>query len=258
MDLQPEDLIVTVVYDNRSGAEGLVAKWGFACLVRGLEKTILFDTGGDSPTLLGNMARLGISPGDVDVVVLSHAHGDHTGGLAGFLEIHSDVTVYPLEAFPAGIGTDARARGAEVVRISGPLDLCPGATLTGALVGESGIPEQALLLWTNAGAAVVTGCAHPGIVNIVEQAEQGTGRDVVAVIGGFHLFRESDRSVRRVVARLQELGVQCVVPCHCSGDEAIQIFAEAYGERFVECSAGTVIPVGRMLRRTQTGEQMSE
>ena len=110
MDLQPEILTVTIIYDNRVGAEGLKSAWGFACLVEGLEKTILFDTGGDGPTLLGNMAELGIKPRDVDVVVLSHAHWDHTGGLAAFLDVHSAVKVYLLESFPDEIGDDSRRR----------------------------------------------------------------------------------------------------------------------------------------------------
>jgi len=241
-------LTVSIIYDNRVSAEGLKSAWGFACLVEGLEKTILFDTGGDGPILLGNMAELGIEPRSVDVVVLSHAHWDHTGGLAAFLDVHSAVKVYLLESFPDEIGDDSRSRGADVVKVSEPTELCPGATLSGEMVGQGGVAEQFLFLSADLGVAVVTGCAHPGILEIVERAKEVTGRDVLAVLGGFHLFKDSDASVRRIVSRLLELEVRWAAPCHCSGDSAIQRFADAYGDTFLSCRAGDVISVGQLLQ----------
>ena len=135
-----------------------------------------------------------------------------------------------------------------MIRISQPTELCGGATSTGEMVGRTGIKEQSLLLSTDCGVAVVTGCAHPGILSTVERAEEITNREVLVIIGGFHLFRESDASIRRIVSRLQELDVQWVVPCHCSGDSAIQRFAEVYGDAFLRCCAGAVIPVGELFQ----------
>lgn len=247
MEAQPSPPTVTILYDNRSTAEGLETAWGFACLVEGLEKTILFDTGGDSPTLLGNMKSLGIDPQRVDLIAISHAHYDHAGGLAGLLEIHPAVTVYLLESFPDEIAREARALGAEVVEISGPVELCPGASLGGELVGRGGIPEQSLLLSMENGITVITGCAHPGIVQTVELARETTSRDVRIVIGGFHLFRDSDAAIAQVISRLQALGVRWAAPCHCSGDAAIERFAESYGEGFLHCGTGAVFPVARLL-----------
>jgi len=255
MHVHPEDLTVTIIYDNRVVAEGLESAWGFACLVEGLEKTILFDTGGDGPILLRNMAELGIEPRDVDLVVLSHAHWDHTGGLADFLDVHSGVTVYLLESFPDEIGDDSRSRGAGVIKVSEPTELCGGATSTGEMVGQTGIQEQSLVLSTDSGVAVVTGCAHPGIVSTVERAKEMTDRDVLVIIGGFHLFKDSDASVRRIVSRLQELEVRWAAPCHCSGDSAIQRFADAYGHAFLPCRAGSVIPVGKLLQTAQSDRE---
>jgi len=252
MNPHAEGLTVTVIYDNRAAAEGLESAWGFACLVEGLEKTILFDTGGDGPILLRNMAELGIEPRDVDVVVLSHAHWDHTGGLAAFLDVHGAVTVYLLESFPDEIGEDSGRRGARVIKVDQPTELCDGATLTGEMIGEAGIAEQSLLLSTDSGVAVVTGCAHPGIVSTVERAKEMTGRDVLVIIGGFHMFKDSDASVRRIVSRLQELKVEWGAPCHCSGDSAIQRFADAYGDAFLACRAGAVIPVGKLLQAARS------
>jgi 7,8-dihydropterin-6-yl-methyl-4-(beta-D-ribofuranosyl)aminobenzene 5'-phosphate synthase len=115
------------------------------------------------------------------------------------------------------------------------------------MVGQGGIEEQSLLLSTGSGVTVVTGCAHPGILSTVERAKEMTGRDVLVIIGGFHLFKDSDASVRRIVSRLQELEVRWAAPCHCSGDSAIKRFADAYGDAFLLCRAGAVIPVGELL-----------
>lgn len=247
MAAAPDELAVTIVYDNRSSTEGLTADWGFACVVEGLEKTILFDTGADPGILLENMARLGISRHEVDVIVLSHGHDDHTGGLYGFLGVHSDATVYMPDSFSREFKEGARRRGARVIEVGAPTEICGGALLTGPMFGSGFIPEQSLVLTTGGGAALVTGCAHPGIVNIVERAKEVSGRDVLVAFGGFHLLRQSERSIGLVISRLSDLGVRCAGPCHCSGDEAIRMFADAYASGFLRCEAGTVVPVGRLL-----------
>jgi len=73
---------IIIVYDNRTLDPNLTSGWGFACLVG---DDLLFDTGGDGRTLLSNMAQMGIDPAGIRTVVLSHAHGDHTGGLGALL-----------------------------------------------------------------------------------------------------------------------------------------------------------------------------
>jgi 7,8-dihydropterin-6-yl-methyl-4-(beta-D-ribofuranosyl)aminobenzene 5'-phosphate synthase len=244
---------ITVLYDNRSGPEGLEAAWGFACVIEGLSDTILFDSGGDGPRLLRNMSKLGVDPRTVDAVVLSHAHDDHTGGLAGFLDVRGDVRVYAPESFHAGIEAPARARGARAIAVREPLEVCPGALVTGDLGRPNGISEQCLVLSGDAGVAVVTGCAHPGVVRIVERVKALTGRDVLVVVGGLHLLRMSDEAVQGIVSDLKALGVRHVVPCHCTGDAAIERFAISYGDAFTRCTVGTSIAVGDLLRVVDPG-----
>jgi len=95
-----DSITITTVFDNEAFEEGLESSWGFSCLVQGLEKTILFDTGGEGEILLGNMERLGLDPGTIEVVILSHFHADHTGGLTDLLNAIPRATVYLLETFP--------------------------------------------------------------------------------------------------------------------------------------------------------------
>jgi 7,8-dihydropterin-6-yl-methyl-4-(beta-D-ribofuranosyl)aminobenzene 5'-phosphate synthase len=247
MPSRTQPLTVTVLFDNRPAAGTLETAWGFACLIEGLGKTILFDTGADGPMLLRNLAALDIVPQAIDAVVISHAHHDHAGGLAAFLAEHGGVNVYLLASFPDELAETARAHGAEVITVSDAHEICPGAMLTGALVGASAIPEQALIISTANSAALVTGCAHPGIVAMVDRARELSGLGVRATIGGFHLFREGDGALGEVITHLQGRGVRWIAPCHCSGDAAIGHFAAAFGNAFLPCGAGAVIPLGDLL-----------
>jgi 7,8-dihydropterin-6-yl-methyl-4-(beta-D-ribofuranosyl)aminobenzene 5'-phosphate synthase len=86
---------------------------------------------------------------------------------------------------------------------------------------------------------VMTGCAHPGIVEIVRRAK--AYGEVYLVMGGFHLGDKSAREVDAIIAELKRLGVRQVAPCHCTGDEAIQLFRAAFGADFIQAGAGAVI-----------------
>lgn len=223
-------MTVTIVYDNNDYDPRLKTAWGFACLLEFGDHTVLFDTGGDGPTLLGNMDKLGLDPRRIEAVILSHIHGDHTGGLAGLLAVHSDVTVYAPRSFPASFKTQVQAAGAELVEVSKPLEIVPGVYSTGEVRGN--IIEQALVAKSAQGLLVITGCAHPGIVRMVEQAQEVGKDDIHLMLGGFHLENKSAEAIERVVAEFRRLGVQKVAPCHCSGDKARKLFAEECGDDY--------------------------
>jgi 7,8-dihydropterin-6-yl-methyl-4-(beta-D-ribofuranosyl)aminobenzene 5'-phosphate synthase len=114
-------LVLTVLYDNYPFRPGLRTAWGFSCLVELGEEVILFDTGESARILLSNMRALVIGPGRIQKVVLSHIHGDHVGGLLGFLEENSAVTVYLPASFPEGFKYRVRRCGARVVEVIGAL-----------------------------------------------------------------------------------------------------------------------------------------
>jgi 7,8-dihydropterin-6-yl-methyl-4-(beta-D-ribofuranosyl)aminobenzene 5'-phosphate synthase len=234
-------LTITILYDNNEYDERLETAWGFSCLVEGLEKTILFDTGGDSAMLLRNMRTLGIDPQDVDVVVISHIHYDHLGGLAGFLEENHAVIVYLPESLPESIKETVREAGAELVEVHEPVQICERVYSTGEL-GDL-IREQSLVIETSRGLVVITGCAHPGVVNVVREAKDLLDGDVHLVLGGFHLCWMNLLQVRSIIAGVRNEGVEQVAPCHCSGDLARSTFEEVYGEDFILVGAGSRLEV---------------
>lgn len=230
---------IVIVYDNNEYDERLKLGFGFSCLIQLKDKNILFDTGGDSPTLLNNMEKLGIDLKSIDTIVLSHIHGDHVNGLPGMLEVNPDVTVYIPQSFPNSFRDDIRSYGADHIDVSNPVKICDGVYSTGEL--GTWIKEQSLIIKTEKGLVVITGCAHPGIVNIVKKAKDLTKNDAYLVSGGFHLGGASDSEIRDITRSFKEMEVKKVAPCHCTGDRAIRLFKEEYKGDFIKAGVGKEI-----------------
>jgi 7,8-dihydropterin-6-yl-methyl-4-(beta-D-ribofuranosyl)aminobenzene 5'-phosphate synthase len=230
------ELAVTVVHDNHPGVESLKMAWGFSALVTGLEKTILFDTGSDGTLLLDNMAKLQIDPGRIDIVVLSHVHGDHTGGLVGLLQANPRVQVFLPAAFPGRFKDVVRGYGATVVEIAGPQEIGGGVYTTGVLGRR--VKEQALMLRTQRGLIVLTGCAHPGIVRILQRVRSLHEEDILLVMGGFHLEWVTKWKVEAIIAAFRSWGVRYAAPTHCSSDKARLLFQQSYGPGYIEVGVG--------------------
>jgi 7,8-dihydropterin-6-yl-methyl-4-(beta-D-ribofuranosyl)aminobenzene 5'-phosphate synthase len=232
-------LRITVVYDNVPQSPGLPTAWGFAAVIATGAHTLLFDTGGDGPTLLGNLGRLGIDPASIDAIFLSHIHGDHTGGLDGFLARRPDVTVYVPRSFPAGFCSGVERRRARVEKVGGARRLFANVYSTGEMGAD--IREQSLIVDTPAGLVVVTGCAHPGIVEIASTAKAYLGKDIALLMGGFHLLDRAPEANRATIEALRRLGVCKLAPSHCTGDEAIRMFHAAWGDDLLAGGCGSVI-----------------
>lgn len=230
---------ITVVYNNVPHAPGLATAWGFAAVVESGREIVLFDTGGDGPTLLANLQKLGINPESIGAVVLSHNHGDHTGGLDDFLAQNSRVTVYVPRSFPEAFVRAMESRGARVTTVSGPQRLLANLFSTGEL--GDGTREQALIVETATGLVVMTGCAHPDIVKIARAARDQRGKNIHLLMGGFHLLGRSPAQNRAAVMALRQLGVRQVAPSHCTGDEAMTLFRETWGRDFIDGGCGAVI-----------------
>ena len=239
--MESKTLTITIIYDNNAYDPRLKTAWGFSGLIEYRGQVILFDTGGDSPTLLANMATLGIDPSEIEAVVLSHIHGDHTGGLSGILEMAGDgLTVFVPRSFPARFKNAVRTR-AQLVEVLEPMEIGEEVYTTGEQ--GTGIIEQSLVVRTDGGLVVVAGCAHPGIVEIVRRAKALSGDEVYLVLGGFHLGGKSQREIEWIISEFRRFGVGKVAPCHCTGEQAIMMFRQEYGEDFIQAGVGKVVRV---------------
>jgi len=231
-----DNVELIVVYDNYPVHEGLRTAHGFACVVRADDWGVLFDTGGSGQILLGNMDELEIDLADIQAVVLSHMHWDHIGGLDAVLGVNPEVTVYAPAGFSSTFLRDVRRRAGAVVETEQARQINGSVWTTRVL--ERALVEQALYVQSAEGIVVVTGCAHPGVVELARAAKSASGQETHAVLGGFHMARMSQSEIQHVIHGLEDLGVQRTGPCHCSGDAAREAMQKAYGESYLDIRVG--------------------
>ena len=209
---------ITVVYDNEVIKEGLRSGWGFSALIKSERAApILFDTGADSPTLLHNMKELSIDPESIGTIVISHAHGDHTGGLSEVLRINKTAQLFLPTSFTRAFP------GRRVTRVKEAIQICEDVFSTGELQGI----EQSLALKTERGIFVLTGCTHPAMRNILASASR-FGK-VYGAAGGFHGCHDF---------KLFE-SLSLIYPCHCT--QYKREILDLFQGRASECGAGLVI-----------------
>jgi len=209
---------VTIVYDNTAIKKELKADWGFSALVEAKGKKILFDTGARGSILLSNMAQLGIDPGEITDVFISHAHFDHTGGLSTFLDQNNDVKLW------VPVSLRGVKKLGEVVEIERARKLYEGIFSTGELEGI----EQSLCLETQKGIVVIAGCSHPRMTHILDAASQ-FGK-VYGIIGGLHGNRPESLK-----------GLELICATHCT--QYKEDIASLYPGNHIEGGAGRVIEI---------------
>ena len=206
-----ESTRLVVLMDNNPYKQGLKTAWGLSVHVEINETRLLFDTGPDPAVLKANAEELGIDLTKIDFVVISHAHGDHTNGLRLLASIKPGISVYVPDE-----GLARYVRGLRPIRVNNTLEISRGIYVIKPLYGPP--IEEALAIETNRGLAILVGCSHPGVVNIVRQAVRDIGVRPYIVLGGFHMAGATLQEVQGVVSQLSEMGVERIYPIHCSGD----------------------------------------
>ena len=277
-----DSIRIVAVVEDTAGRADLLAEHGLCLWIEADDARVLVDTS-QGYVLNHNAERLGVDLSTVDAVVLTHGHYDHTGALAAVLDAAGDVPVYAhstaLEAkyarLPDGscrsIGIPdldeqtLRDRGAhlhlsaeperirkdivvigEVPRTNdfedtgGPFFLDAQCTRPDPLIDDQGV-----VLDGPTGLVVVVGCAHSGIVNILDLvADLVPGKRMAAVVGGLHLLRASDPRMDRTVAAFRRHDVERIVAGHCTGWRACCRLAREFGHRFLPLNTGTVVEFG--------------
>ncbi|MBP6940761.1 MAG: MBL fold metallo-hydrolase [Syntrophorhabdaceae bacterium] len=235
---------IKILFENKRISNAFFLGWGVSYLI---EDRILFDTGERWDSLLNNMNVMGVAMNDIKTVVISHEHFDHTGGLWGILRKNHGLDLYICQGFDRRFKDKAKLYGCNIVEIGDSFTRITDNIYTtgqaGTAPGFGYIVEQSLVLDTDKGLTIVTGCAHPGIMNIVERVREHIKKDIYLVMGGFHLLDELAVKIKEVNNTLRELGVRNIGPSHCTGEDAIEIFRRSYGDNFINIMAGKTIEV---------------
>lgn len=266
---------VTIIVDNRA-RDGLLSEHGLSLWIESEDRRILFDTG-QGAALAANASAIGIDLAETDIIVLSHGHYDHAGGITHVLRCAPDAHVYchpgalqtryavrNLTAVAIGISQETkealRSLPAEHLHwIREPCLLTQAIGLTGPVprlttYEDTGGPfyldrhgeradliEDDLALWirTNEGTVTLFGCGHAGLINTLNHVHHLTGDPRFrAVIGGFHLVAAEEQRLEQTVTALQALAPAALIPCHCTGDPATTLLQDTFGEIISPGAAG--------------------
>ncbi len=239
--MEKPSLTITILYNNVGYDPSLETAWGFSALVERNGEILLFDTGGDGAILMRNMDTLGVDRGQIQSVVLSHIHGDHVGGLNAILNTGIQPTIYIPPSFPTNYKNSLK-QSTSIIEVEPGQSIMDGILTTGEM--GTNILEQALIIRTTKGMVIITGCAHPGVDQLVDRAVTLVGDPVYLVMGGFHLGSASNARITSILEAFRRMDVQKVAPSHCTGDVAIRMFREEYGSDFIESGVGCVIIIG--------------
>ncbi len=272
-------LEVTVLAEERSAVPGLAMEHGLSLFLDRDGRKLLFDTG-QGPTAADNARRLGIDLTDIEGIVLSHGHYDHTGGLKSILgisgpkKIFTHPGVFGRKQYRVREGKSPRYIGIPDTAVAlekqgGILDfssrmreIFPGIFLSGEVArstrGEGDEPfltvregrkylpdpfreEQFMAIMTREEMILITGCCHAGLTNTVLHAHTlWSGRKVASVIGGLHL-RSADHSVLAGVVRLlKKEGTEKIFAGHCTGEKAEKVLGDAFKGYFQPLMTGGV------------------
>jgi len=235
---------IEILFNDQAMNSLFLEGHGFSCLV---DSHILFDAGGNSETLLSNMQAMGISISDIEAIVISHDHKDHTEGLWAMLKMRKGLKVYVCSNFSQEFKDKVNVFQGILIEDDSHKEITKDISVTGKISGiykGKNMPEQSLVVKTERGFSVITGCAHSGIVNILERVKSFFSlQEFYSVFGGFHLHDKSEKEINDIVAEFKAMHVGKAGPTHCSGKTAEEIFAKKYANNFLSATAGQVFNI---------------
>jgi 7,8-dihydropterin-6-yl-methyl-4-(beta-D-ribofuranosyl)aminobenzene 5'-phosphate synthase len=226
---------IRVVAEASTKLQRLFVGWGVSFLVG---DDLLFDTFSNGEVIKNNFSKLSINVKQIRHVVISHEHWDHYGGLWYILENNPNVKVYICHSFSEEFKTKIKQYKVSIVEVSDFAEIKSNVFTTGEIIGEYNgkpLPEQSLII-KNKEISIITGCSHPGIIEIIKKVKKHFSEPIYLVLGGLHLYDKPISEVKKIVNEFKSLGVEKVAPCHCTGKQAVMMFKQEFKENFIKVS----------------------
>lgn len=268
------EITAKVLIDNIS-KDSLCSEWGLSFYIEYRGRKILLDTG-TTGDFVKNADALGIHLEDVEYGAISHAHYDHADGLAAFFARNSRASLFMREGTAEdcyayepesdsyryiGIKEGTLEKYKERIQyVSGDFTICPGVTLvphktpglekigeranmcrkiSGCWQADDFRHEQSAVFETEKGLVIFNSCSHGGADNIIhEVAETFPGKNIYAILGGFHLHKSPREEILQLAGRIRETGIEKVITGHCTGEEGFRVLKEVLGDRLEQLYTG--------------------
>lgn len=269
---------VSILVENTTPTPSFVGEYGFAAMVDIDGKRYLFDTG-CSGALFPNAASLGLNLTDIEGVIISHGHFDHTGALLPVIEKSNNKKIYAHSNIfahrPVQLGNgqyreigcacnreELEKAGAELIFTDVFTAIAPSIFVTGEVpritayedVGarfqiekdgqffdDALIDDMAMVIDRPEGLIIISGCAHSGIINIMDYVCKKIGKDhIQAFIGGTHLIGASDNRMVKTIEALRNISIDRLIVSHCTGFHAAAKLYNAMPDKVIKGDAGMV------------------
>jgi len=239
-DSRDDAVHISIIYDNYQADQNLETDWGFACLVEYQGNQLLFDAGRNAELYTKNVTLLDIQPEEIPSLFISHGHGDHTAGISWITEVNPSVKCYLPASYAEQLKASATLPPNSKI-VNKPSHLYGPFYSTGD--DFVAFREQGLVIKTENGGILITGCGHPGAVPMVAIAEKEFGIEIHTVIGGLHLMNSSAEELKLLAATLKEAGIKQICPTHCTGDNSIASFKASFGSGYISGGTGKEIVI---------------
>lgn len=259
-------ITIKIIVDNNA-ADGFVAEHGFSVYVDNGLDHIIFDCGQGS-AFKSNIKKLDIDLSGVSKLVISHGHYDHTGAVKDILcasrnikfYAHPDIFENRYSIHNGGDPKNISVNSTQLQSVKDLpeqkiiLDIVPtkisnNVFITGEIsrsnnFEDTGGPfyldkeknvadliydDQSLCIETTKGIVLITGCCHSGIVNTMDQVKNYFDQNIYMVIGGLHLIHANNERINKTINAFSQYGVEKIIPCHCTGENAVKLMQRNLG-----------------------------